>query len=316
MILQTKIPLKPQTENQIDYNSQVLLLGSCFVENIGAKLEYFKFRNIQNPFGVLFHPKAIENLVCKAVNKKEYTEADIFFYNEQWHCFEAHSQLSNGSKELLLDALNKQIVKTREQLKTASHIVFTFGTAWGYKLKETNQWVANCHKISQKAFAKTLASVSDVSNSLQSITELVRQLNDTAEIIFTVSPIRHLKDGFIENTQSKAHLISAIHQHLESVDCASYFPSYELMMDELRDYRFYEADMIHPNQTAINYIWQAFKDVWVSGTASSTMETVDSIQKGRLHRPFNPNSDAHKKFIDNLDLKQALLQKEYPHMCF
>lgn len=316
MKLQTTIPLQPQQHNQIDYNSSVLLLGSCFVENIGNKLDYFKFQNLQNPFGILFQPLAIEKLITNAVNEQKYTEDDIFFHNEQWHCYDAHSKLSNVSKEDLLTDLNKQIDLTAKQLNSSSHIIITLGTAWVYRHIETDTLVANCHKVPQKKFLKELLSVDEISESLQSTIELIRSVNQKASILFTVSPVRHLKDGFVENTQSKAHLIAAIHQVVEPRHHLHYFPSYEIMMDELRDYRFYAEDMIHPNQTAIHYIWEKFQSVWISKNAIEIMDAVDHVQKGLQHKSFNPNSEAHLQFLQKLEEQKAQLSLKTPHIVF
>ena len=316
MNLQTKIPLKKQSENLIDYNSNILLLGSCFSENIGEKLNYFKFQNLQNPLGILFHPKAIEALISNAINKKQYSENDIFFQNEQWHCFEAHSKLSNPSKENLINQLNKQLSLTRKQLNSATHVIITLGTAWIYNHIKTKSTVANCHKLPQKEFKKELISVEGVCKSLKNITDLIKSVNTKTSIIFTVSPVRHIKDGFVENTQSKAHLIAAIHQLINKESDAYYFPSYEIMMDELRDYRFYKDDMLHPNNLAINYIWEKFQNVWVSNEASKTMDDVDSIQKGLQHKPFNENSEAYQKFLQDLEAKIRRLQSKFPNISF
>ncbi len=316
MNLQTKIPLQPQPHNQIDYNSNLLLLGSCFVENIGKKLDYFKFQNFQNPLGILFQPLAIEKLITNAVNKREYTEDDIFFHNEQWHCFDAHSKVSSNSKNELLNLLNSQIDLTAQQLHKSTHIIITLGTAWVYRHIETDSIVANCHKVPQKKFLKELLLVDEIAESLESIIALIRSVNKEASILFTVSPVRHLKDGFIENTQSKAHLISAIHQVVESRKNFHYFSSYEIMMDELRDYRFYSEDMIHPNQTAINCVWEKFQNVWISKDASQTMKVVEEIQRGINHKPFNPNSEAHQNFLKKLNEKKEGLQKKYAHIVF
>lgn len=312
MNLQTKIKLEKQSNNLIDYHSNILLLGSCFVENIGNKLNYFKFQNIQNPFGILFQPKAIETLIVNAVEEKKYSKKDVFFHNEQWHCFDAHSKLSNTSKENLINQLNKQIDLTSSKLKPASHIIITLGTAWVYRDVKTNSIVANCHKIPQKQFKKELLTVEEVTSSLKNILSLIRSVNYNATVIFTVSPVRHIKDGFVENTQSKAHLIAAIHQVIK--DKSFYFPSYEIMMDELRDYRFYNEDMVHPNQIAINYIWNKFKQVWISDESFKIMEEVDAIQKGLQHKPFNPNSEAHQNFLQKLDAKINQLQSQFPHI--
>ena len=316
MKLQTQIPLQPEKYNPIDYHSKIVLIGSCFVEHIGNKLEYFKFQNLQNPFGILFHPLAIENLIVNAINKKEYTESDLFFLNEQWHCYEAHSELSNVSKSESLKELNHQIKIIHDSIVQASHVIITLGTAWAYRHIETDQIVANCHKVPQKQFVKELLSIETISESLQAIVSLIKSVNSKAVVMFTVSPVRHLKDGFVENTQSKAHLIAAIHEVVEPRNLTHYFPSYELMMDELRDYRFYEEDMIHPNTIAVNYIWEKFQDVWIANEASKTMDEVDEIQKGMLHRPFNKNSEAYQQFIKKLELKKLELKQRYPTLKF
>jgi len=321
MRLQTKIPLQSQSNNQIDYKSNILLLGSCFVENIGKKLEYFKFQNTINPFGILFHPKAIETLISNALNQREYTEKDIFFHNERWHCFDAHSVLSSISKKDLLEKLNSKLELTNKQIHESTHLIITLGTAWIYKHIESNQIVANCHKVPQKHFRKVILSVDEIISILESIETQIRSVKPNIKCIYTVSPVRHLKDGFIENQQSKAHLITAIHQFLncksEIVNRNSvYFPSYEIMMDELRDYRFYAEDMMHPNKTAINYIWEKFQQVWIASKALPTMDEVETIQKGLLHKPFNSNSEAHLQFLQNLENKKEQMQQQFPHIAF
>ena len=315
MQFQTNISLKPQQHNQIDYDSKLLLLGSCFTENIGNKLAYFKFQNLVNPFGILFHPKAIENLVLNAINERLYTENDIFFHNERWHCFEAHSVLSATTKEALIESLNTAIASTNQQVKDSTHIIITLGTAWAYRFIETDTQVANCHKVLQKKFLKELLSVDEIRESLEAINSLIRSVNTNATVVFTVSPVRHLKDGFIENQQSKAHLISAIHQVTNGGN-VSYFPSYEIMMDELRDYRFYKEDMLHPNKTAIDYIWERFSKVWISDKAFKNMQEVETIQKGLSHKPFNVNSEQHQTFLVNLESSISSLQSEYPFITF
>ncbi|CAM1346080.1 GSCFA domain-containing protein [Tenacibaculum crassostreae] len=316
MIFQTQIPLSKQKHNQITYNSELLLLGSCFSENIGQKLSYYKFQSIQNPFGILFHPKAIELLITNSINKKEYSDTDVFFHNERWHSFEAHSQLSSPSKETLLNNLNNSITSTFKQLKNATHLIITLGTSWVYREIASDALVANCHKIPQKKFLKELLSIDEISESLEGINTLVKSINPTITIIHTVSPVRHLKDGFIENQQSKAHLLAAIHQVVEPRKNTHYFPSYEIMMDELRDYRFYSEDMIHPNKTAIDYIWKKFREVWFSEDTLKTMEEVETIQKGLAHKPFNPNSEAHQLFLKKLQQKKETLIKAFPFMSF
>lgn len=316
MNFQTKIPLSKQTHNLISYDSSILLLGSCFAENISTKFNYFKFKSLTNPFGILFHPLAIEQFITNVINEKHYTDEDVFQLNEQWHCFEAHSRLSSTSKAEVLKHLNHAIDSTIQQLNNSTHIVITLGTAWGYRHIASDSIVANCHKVPQKQFLKELLTIDEISESLESIISLIRSVNKDIKFIFTVSPVRHLKDGFVENQRSKSHLLSALHQVIEPRLGSYYFPSYELMMDELRDYRFYAEDMIHPNQLAIDYIWEAFKTVWIEEKTISLMQNVDDIQKGLAHKPFNPNSEAHQKFLKTIEEKKAKLKDLLPDIGF
>ena len=316
MKLQTQLPLKKQVHNLIDYNSKLLLLGSCFSENIGDKLSYYKFQSTQNPFGILFHPKAIEKLITNAINQKKYTKNDIFFHNEHWHCFDAHSSLSAAAENDVLENLNTANTTTFESLKNSSHLIITLGTSWVYREISSDAIVANCHKIPQKKFLKEILSIDEITESLNAITSLTKAINPDISIIFTVSPVRHLKDGFVENQQSKAHLLSAIHSVIDANNQVHYFPSYEIMMDELRDYRFYAEDMIHPNNTAIHYIWEKFTGVWFSEQTKTTMKEVEIIQKGLAHRSFNPESEAHQKFLKNIGQKKETLQKVFPFITF
>lgn len=318
MKLQTQIPLK-KTDNQIDYESRLLLLGSCFSQNIGDKLAYYKFRSVQNPFGILFHPLAIEKLINRAVEHKTYNEDDVIKSNERWHAFDAHSDLSTPTKDELLLNLNNGLKKTGNQIKQSTHIIITLGTAWIYRYIKTNTVVANCHKIPQKEFKKQLLTSKEITTSLERIIKGIQSINKNAQIIFTVSPVRHLKDGFVENQRSKSHLISAIHDVLNISDISpftSYFESYELMMDELRDYRFYAKDMVHPNELAVDYIWEKFKEVWISEGVYRTMDKVDDIQKGLRHKAFHPASEQHQKFQKSLQAKIAYIKEEYPFMEF
>ena len=316
MEFRTQIPLEPQQHNQVDYDSKIALFGSCFTENISKKLDYFKFQNFVNPFGILFQPKAIENILTNAINEKVYTEDDVFFYNERWHCFESHSALSDPSKEVLLERLNGARESTKKQIQDATHIIITLGTSWAYRFIETDTLVANCHKVPQRKFLKELLSIEDITESLEATIALIRSMNTNTSILFTVSPVRHLKDGFIENTQSKAHLIAAVHQVVEPRKKVHYFPSYELLVDELRDYRFYKDDMVHPNQTAIDYVWKQFSTVWISENTQRTMQEIEAIQKGLSHKPFNPNSEQHVAFLNSLQQKMETLRKAFPFINF
>ena len=316
--MQFRTPI-PITEIQfpIDYHSKILSLGSCFAVNMAEKLEYFKFQNSCNPFGIIFNPVSIEKLVQRAVHKRFFTEEDIFYHNDLWHCFEVHSELSNPDKAIFLDSLNDLIDLTNQQISESTHFLITYGTAWVYRNKESNQIVANCHKVPQKQFTKELLSIERIQTALQNTIQLIQTVNPEAEFILTVSPVRHIKDGFVENQWSKAHLIAAIHSTDDSqLTTQNYFPSYEIMMDELRDYRFYAEDMLHPNQLAIDYIWQRFKETVISKSALPVLEEIGSIQSSLNHRPFNPESESHQKFLVKLQKKITDICIRYPFMKF
>ena len=310
-------PIKLSRQNPpINYSSKVLLLGSCFAQNMGAKLEYYKFQQCTNPFGILFHPVAIEKLITRAVNQIWFTSKDVFLQNEQWHCFLAHSKLSNTSEEDLISALNSALEKLRFSLLEASHVVFTFGTAWVYKHLEKDTIVANCHKVPQKEFVKQLLSPDDVSDVLLGIETKLRTINPTCSIINTVSPVRHIKDGLLANSRSKAHLIAGVQEIVSPEKLNYYFPSYEIMMDELRDYRYYKEDLIHPNQTAIYLIWEKFLSSWVASETFEIQKKIAVIQNGLLHIPFNENSKAHIHFKKDLETKISEIKEQLPWATF
>ena len=312
----TKIPVQ-KSSFPIDYDSKIILLGSCFAENMGEKFQYFKFQATTNPFGIIFNAVSLEKLIRRAVENRMFTENDIFFHNDLWHCFEVHSELSNSDKDAFLDSLNDLIRSTNKQLNDSTHIIITLGTSWVYRNIETNEIVANCHKVPQKQFTKELLSINQTEESLQSIISLIHSVNPNCNFIFTVSPVRHIKDGFVENTLSKAHLVAAIHKTItNNPSLITYFPAYEIMMDELRDYRFYAEDMLHPNQTAIDYIWIQFFENYISESEFGLMNEICSIQKGLKHRPFNPNTESHQKFLNQLDLKIQTIQNQHPFIKF
>ncbi|MBW2936747.1 GSCFA domain-containing protein [Aureisphaera sp. CAU 1614] len=315
MNLQTQIPLSPK-EPQINYQSKVVLMGSCFTENIGGKLDYFQFQNIQNPFGVIFNPVSIEKLIFRALHDDFYTENDVFQHKGLWHCYEVHSSLSMVDKSEFLNSINLQLSHFKTYLLEASHIIFTLGSAWVYLHNNTSEIVANCQKVPQKEFSKEILSMEMISKSLQNCISEINEVNPKVTFIFTVSPVRHIKDGFAENTLSKSHLLSAVHPSISTIENAHYFPSYELMMDELRDYRFYKEDMLHPNDTAIQYIWEKFNRVWISAETTHLQNEIAAIHKGLQHKPFNPDSEEHSVFQKNLQKSIEKLQKELPWIQF
>lgn len=311
----TEIP-GSSIQNPISYDSKIISLGSCFAVNIAEKLSYFQFRNTSNPFGILFHPLAIEQLIDDAVSKKSYSEKDVFSHQDIWSSFEAHSELNQLDKASLISTLQNQSHGLRKDLLSATHLIITLGTAWVYEHKETHQTVANCHKLPQHLFEKRLLETDEIFNSLSRIVDTVRNINLQVQMIFTISPVRHIKDGFVENQRSKAHLIAGLHQHLIAFPKGYYFPSYEIMMDELRDYRFYSPDMIHPNAVAIEHIWKRFCSSCIHESAFPIMKNVEVVQRMRNHRPFHYDSSEHKKFSASLAQKLSRLQSDFPFMTF
>ncbi|MEO8253022.1 MAG: GSCFA domain-containing protein [Flavobacterium sp.] len=318
MQFRTFIPIL-KSNFPIDYNTKIITLGSCFAVNMAAKMDYYKFQNSCNPFGIIFNPVAIEKLVEKVVNKCFFTEKDVFFHNDLWHCFEVHSELSHPDKDVFLKLLNELVVATYQQITKSTHFQITYGTSWVYRNRVSNQIVANCHKVPQKQFTKELLSIETITKAIQNTIAFILSINQNAKFIFTVSPVRHIKDGFVENQVSKAHLISAIHESLNTEQYnlnTEYFPSYEILLDELRDYRFYAEDMLHPNTLAIDYIWQRFKETNLAASDWNVMEEVAAVQKSLSHRPFNPESESHQKFIVQLQKRMSKLSSEYPFIKF
>lgn len=317
MELQTRLKI-PQHPNPISYESEILLMGSCFSGHMGDKLSYYQFRNTQNPFGTLFHPRAISNLIDRAIEGRYFTGDDCFYHMERWHSHHVHSDLSNPDPEALVRTLKGLIDMTGEQLKNISHLVITLGTAWGYVQKETEMWVSNCHKVPQSKFDKFLSSPEEVRNDLSKSLASIYEINPDVSVILTVSPVRHARDGFVENQRSKSHLFVALHQLLEEHGDRNihYFPAYELMMDELRDYRFYGSDLLHPNEVAVDYIWEKFTQALIDESAYPDMNEVGAIKKGLAHRPQFPESEEYRKFMQSLEHRIQTMKKKYPFMSF
>jgi GSCFA family protein len=311
----TTIKLEKQSQS-IDYDSHILLLGSCFTKHISQKLAYFKFNTLTNPFGIIFNTSSLKVAVEDCVINKTYTKLDLIQHDGLWHSFKHHSQFSSPDIKKTLSAINTSVKEGHDFIKKATHIVITFGTAWVYTHNKSGKIVANCHKVPQRQFTKSLQSITQIRADLDAIFKAVKSVNKKVKIIFTVSPVRHLRNGFPENMLGKAHLITAVQEHINHNKDSFYVPAYEIMMDDLRDYRFYEADMVHPNPTAINYIWDYFKNSWLSDKVIKTMNDIEGIQKDLQHRPFNKNTAAHQKFMGNLNIKIARLTAIYPNIKF
>jgi len=303
----------PSGPNPIGYRNQVLLLGSCFATHLSEKFTYYQFPSLCNPFGVLFHPAPVEKLLRRAVEDRPFAPEDLLESQGRWRSLQAHSTLSGGSLNEALIELNGALEALKQALQYSTHAVITLGTAYGFRHLQTGQLVANCHKLPSGEFERELSAPPALEQSLSGILTLLRSYQKDMTCLLTVSPVRHIRDGLVENQRSKAHLITAV-QALVQRGEADYFPSYELFMDELRDYRFYDRDLIHPSGAAVDYVWERFVQAWVEPQALQVMDEVASIRKGLAHRPLHGNSPEYRKFRESLEDKTQSLLKRYPHM--
>ena len=300
-------------DDKISHPHNLLLIGSCFTEQIGTKLSNHKFSVLDNPNGILFNPVSICKSISSYIENKQYTEADLFYQNESWNSWEYHSRFSDPDKQKCLKGINESQYKANTFLKNADWLLITLGSAFVYEL-ENKEVVANCHKVPTDKFIKRLLPFEEVFAGLQQMIEKVKIFNPGIKIIFTISPVRHLRDGFVENNRSKATLIQAVHQLTEkNADCI-YFPAYELIIDDLRDYRFFAEDMVHPNYAATNYVWEKFIAACIDEPSQQLMKEIAVIVAAKNHKPFNPASEQHKKFLlTNLD-KVKKLQQQFPYL--
>lgn len=311
----TKIQF-PEVHRKIGFDHSIMLFGSCFSDNIGKKLNQFKFDACINPFGVLYNPQSIANSIDLILEQKRFTASDLFLNNGLWNSYNHHSQFSGENQEEVLEKINQSMVIASEHLRKADFVLLTFGTAWVYELAKSGEVVSNCHKLPAKEFIRRRLSVEEIVSSVNAVMHKIQNINPKVHFVFTVSPIRHLKDGFVENQISKASLILAVNQLIEENDSASYFPAYEIMMDDLRDYRFYANDMLHPSSIAVDYIWNCFSEHWIDRNARVFFNTLDKVAKAFSHRPFNLDSLNHQKFLKKQIALVTEISKDYPMLDF
>lgn len=307
----------PKSLIDISYQDRLLLFGSCFAESIGYRLAEYKFQADINPFGVLYNPESISAAIRSLLNPQEKTKDDLFFHEGLFHSFSHHSSFSATTENSCLTNINSRTQVASDNLNNATRLMITFGTAYVYRLKKTGDVIANCHKLPADNFNHERLSVSEIVNEWYQLLSLLYERNKNLKIIFTVSPIRHWKDGAHENQLSKSTLLLVIEelqkQYPGQVD---YFPAYELMMDELRDYRFYAEDMCHPSETAIQYIWEHFIRTHMNQPTLQLVKEIDHILKSVNHKPFNPQNESYKQFIMQTLLKIEQLSKKSPYLCF
>ena len=291
-------------------------MGSCFTENVGNKMQVLKYPVDINPFGILYNPESVANGLEILLDKKSFTKDDLIQHNELWHSFFHHGKFSSLDQDKILDEINTRIQTSSEFLKNAKFLFLTFGTAWIYRHKKTNTIVSNCHKIPAKEFLRERLSITEISEKYIDLLNAIWELNPELKVVFTVSPIRHWKDGAIENQRSKSTLLLAVEEiikHTGSENCA-YFPSYEIMMDELRDYRFYAEDMLHINATAVNHIWDLFEKSIIQEESIKISKEVQKIVSAVNHRPINSDAVEYFNFLNRFLKKITEIETKHPFL--
>ena len=302
MLFKTEIQIPP-FDFKISHQDKIMMMGSCFAENTAEKMQSAGFCIYTNPFGILYNPASISRNIQTIVYSKKYAASHLFEYQGLYHSFDHHGKFSDSSPANCVDKINKEVEDAKDYLKTASILLITFGTAFVYTLKSTGAIVANCHKLPEKTFNRRRLSVSEIVEDWKVLIHLLQQYNPELKIIFTVSPIRHWKDGAHENQLSKSTLLLAIDELITPNAHCYYFPSYEIMMDELRDYRFYADDMLHPSGLAIEYIWEKFSHAFFEKKTLELINEWMKIRQALEHKPFNPDSEQYQSFLAQTQLK-------------
>ncbi len=305
-----------RSEVSISHTDQVLCIGSCFAEQMGGRLERLKFPTLVNPFGIVFNPISIATSLERLLSGEAFGEADLFQHQGLWHSFDHHGRFSNPDKTAALNGINHSFSAAKEFLKTTNRLVVTLGTAHVFVLKKTGETVANCHKIPAGDFERRRLSVAEVVEALLPVFEKLRQELPSLEIIATVSPVRHLRDGLVENQHSKATLLLALDEICQRLPFAHYFPAYEILLDDLRDYRFYADDLAHPNQLATDYIWQYFEGAFFDEKTQLLCGRIERVLTALAHRPFYPQSAEHQDFKQKQLGAVKQLTAEFPHLGF
>lgn len=303
---------------KISHADKILLIGSCFAENIGEKLIQSKFNGVVNPNGILFNPASIATALRSYLqpdleNSKPETNNDLYF------SFEHHGSFSSATKEELIEKIKNTTQAAHKQLKEADFLIITFGSAFAYRHLASDKIVANCHKLPQQDFKKELLSVEAMVADYKLLFDELNKFNPQLNIILTVSPVKYLRDGIVENNLSKSILIQSVHQLLNlnpQLSTLNYFPAYELVNDDLRDYRFYKEDMAHPNEQAITYVWEKFSDVYFSNETKQLNKKIKEVSLAVNHRPINENTSKHVEFKSTILKKCTELETSYPFLSF
>lgn len=314
MEFSTKVVITP-SDVPISHKDKIMAFGSCFSENIGTLLVENKFNINSNPFGILYNPKSISQALERIIEGQAFTDDEIFEYNGLYQSFWHHGSFSLPDKHTCLKRINDSLQTAIQDIRQANILIITFGTAYVFQFKESNMIVGNCHKMPASCFERYRLDVYTIVNDWNTLIKSLKEINPQLHIIFTVSPIRHLKDGAHDNQLSKGTLLLAIDELIKANKDASYFPSYEIVLDELRDYRFYNEDMVHPTPVAIKYIWERFSEAYFNDETTQIMKEWAKINNALNHRPINGDSEEHKHFLRQTLLKLKAFKEKYPYIC-
>lgn len=297
---------------KIDYDKVLFFLGSCFSDNIGQRFVDRKFNTTINPFGNIYNPISIFKNISRILSNQEVSDEEVIFSNELYFSFFHHTLLANTNKEAYKLEINKLIHASHNSILSTDVLIITLGTAWVYETKSNKEVVANCHKLPSSQFEKRLLNLKEITSGFSEMFKELKKGNPKLKVIFTLSPVRHIKDGIEENSLSKSILRVAIQEIVDYYEDCFYYPAYEIMNDDLRDYRFYEKDLIHPNEQAVEYIWQNFLEKVVSENAKQTINKVEKVLSAVNHKPFNKSTQSHQKFIEKTLAEIAELEKVLP----
>ncbi|MDR0976973.1 MAG: GSCFA domain-containing protein [Prevotellaceae bacterium] len=314
MIFTTPVEMTSELP-KLTQSDKLMLIGSCFAENMGERLFCAKFNCVTNPYGVLYNPSSIAQALREILAGKVYTEADLFSFNNRWHSNMHHSHFSGDTAEEALHLINDAVEDAHRQLLGLDTLLLTFGTAWVYE--QEGHIVGNCHKQPERCFTRRRLGVDEITDDYRALFDQLLALRPALKVILTVSPIRHTRDGMHANALSKSTLLLAI-DRLQALypDHVYYFPAYELLLDELRDYRFYAADMKHPSDVAQAYVWQKFVESCFTPQAVEIADVCETLQKAIHHRPSHPQSEEYKRFLEQIMLKIDGLNRKYPYLDF
>ncbi|KAA6315869.1 hypothetical protein EZS27_033739, partial [termite gut metagenome] len=299
----------------VNHSHELLLMGSCFAESVGALLKASKFRCDVNPFGILYNPLSVATALREVLGDKVYTNEDLLYYQGEYHSLMHHGSFSSLDASDCLATINSRLQQARRNIRRTHHLLITFGTAWIYRYKETGNVVANCHKLPDNKFERCRLEPNEIITEYVSLIDELLERNPDLHIWFTVSPIRHTKDGMHGNQLSKAILLLAIERLQEHFPGKVwYFPAYEIMTDELRDYRFYADDMVHPSPLGVQYVWERFAQVCFTPETQELIKEWESIAKALAHRPLREESEQYKRFLEQIVLNIKQLTEKYPNL--